>query len=126
MSPQERETTLEAMEQRTEYKGNRSFDQKIRQTAKRLLSAVHIIANDKEVSPEDVNCAECPMYLPLEENIVRDEPLPATTQNPEDGLPGSWHPRFEGPPLLSYVSLLDYHRYRLAFAPDAPMNDTLR
>ena len=29
---------------------------------------------EKEISPEDMNCAECPVYLPLEENIQKSLP----------------------------------------------------
>ncbi len=44
MSADERSEILQTLEQRTEYEGNRSFEQKIRDSARRLLPAVHFMA----------------------------------------------------------------------------------
>ena len=32
-----------------------------------------VCRNEQGASPDDVDCAECPMYLPFEENIRDDE-----------------------------------------------------
>ncbi len=30
-----------------------------------------VLYNEKEAVPEETNCTECPVYLPLEENILK-------------------------------------------------------
>lgn len=44
MSAEERELILRTLKERTTYPGNRSFENKIRQSAKRILPAVHFMA----------------------------------------------------------------------------------